>query len=223
MLDTVVFVDSQAIDYFLNDVVLVKINAEVDSLLAQKFSVRGYPTAVLLGADGEEIDRLVGFDSTEIYLQTIRDYLQGIGTLEDLLARSETEEDRELFFEIANKYKYSGRTDDAVVWFGKVIDSGDPTDSLSSEARFSIADTYRREDDYETALHEFMALERDFAGGELESTAVIYQAIILRDKGDTTRAIARFEDYMKRFPEGDAVSYAEGQIEKLKNPDNKEE
>ena len=213
------FVDSVAVDFFANDVVLVKVNSKVDTLLAEKYSVSAVPTFVLTDANGEEIDRIVGSDSTEAFLQTIRDYENGIGTLDDLLHRAESETDRSLFFEIADKYKYRGGSDEAQTWYARVIDEGEPTDSLSAESRFSIADMFRRAKEYDRSHEEFGKIMSDFEGTMFAQDAEIYMAIINRQQGDTAAAIKAFEGYIKHYPESEDVEYANKQIEKLKNPD----
>ncbi len=212
------FTDSSAIDYFLNDMILVKVNAEVDSNLAKSMSISGYPTLVLVDKDGVEVDRIVGYMPTEDFLQTLNDYQNDIGTLADLLRRSDTSQDRSLYGEIANKYKYSGKADDAMSWFKKIIEAGDPTDSLSGNARMSIADTYRRADDYEQALTKYQNIEKDFTGTGIGMDAVIYQAIVYRSMADTTKAVDTFKAYVERFPDSEDVEYATKQIEKLTNP-----
>jgi len=58
-LDTVTFVDSAVIAMSQN-LVFAKINAEKDTVTAQLYKVRGYPTVVLMNADGSEIDRIGG-------------------------------------------------------------------------------------------------------------------------------------------------------------------
>ena len=213
------FVDSVAIDFFANDVVLVKVNSKVDTLLAEKYSVSAVPTFVLTDADGEEIDRIVGSDSTDSFLQTIRDYENCIGTLDDLLRRAESETDRGLFFEIADKYKYRGGSDEAQTWYARVIDEGEPTDSLSGESRFSIADMFRRAKEYDRSQEEFSKIMNDFKGTMFAQEAEIYKAIVYRRQADTTAAIKAFEGFIEHYPESEDVEYATEQIDKLKNPD----
>lgn len=212
------FVDSVAIDFFANDVVLAKVNAEVDTVLAQQYHVRGYPTSVLMDKDGQEIDRIVGYKPAEEFLQTIRDYANGIGTLDDLLRRAETESDRTLFSEIADKYKYRGGSEEALAWYSRVLEAGDPRDSLAGETRTAIADLFRRDRDYDRALEEFSGIAEDFAGTMYAQDAEIYKAIIYHQKGDTATAIEAFEGYIEHYPESEDVEYAQSQIEKLKNP-----
>jgi len=218
-LDTVVFRDTTAIEYFTNEVVLVKLHGKQDTVEADRYGIKGYPTCVLVDIEGNEVDRIVGYRPPEEFLQTIADYKQGIGTLDDLLARAETSTDRELFYEIGDKYKYRAKSADARVWFDKVVQAGQPGDSMSGAARFAIADMHRRNDRDDLALADFQSMKQDFAGSYLEEWSSIYIAIAHRDLGDTTASIAAFEQFAVDFPESEDAEWATGQAEKLSNPE----
>ena len=207
--------DPKSIAYFSDTVILAKVNAEVDTNLAKTYAVSGYPTAVLVGADGKEIDRVVGYAETDEYLQTVRDYLNGIGTLDDLLAKIETGFDRELAFEIGDKYKYRGGQESAIEWFNKVIEAGEPVDSMSGASRMAIADTYYRAKERETALAEYEKAAVDLKGTIYEVDANIWPAYINAKMGDTTQAVKRYTAFLKNFPESDEVEWVQGQIDKL--------
>lgn len=209
-------VDSSVIDFFKNEMVLVKVNADVDSMLAREYHVSGYPTVVLTNKDGVEIDRIVGFLPSVEFLKTLRDYEKGIGTLDDLVRRADTLTDRLLFFQIANKYKYRDRSEEAQVWYQRVIDEGEPTDSLSGESHMALADMMRRAKDYDRALVAFGEIKQKFVGSMFAEGADIYTAIVYKQKGDTAQAIAAFENFIKWYPESEDVEYAAKQIEKLK-------
>lgn len=217
-IDTTVLNTDEAQQFFTDEMLLVRVNAEVDTMLAQKYSVSAFPTLVLVHPDGEEIDRIVGFVPIDPFLQTLRDYEQGIGTLDDLLSKAETETDREMFMQIAEKFQYRGGPDEAKNWYAKVVSSGDKTDSLSGEARMSIADMKRRDKKNDEALADFQQIEADFAGREVAATAAIWQAIIYRQNGDTAQAIAGFERFLAEYPNSEDTSYAQKQIDKLKTP-----
>lgn len=221
MLDTVVFTDPKAIAFFADDMVLAKINAEEDTAAAARYHIMGYPTSVLISQDGTEIDRLIGFAETDEYIGTMKEYEQGIGTLDDLLARFSEEADRAMAFEIADKYKYRGASEEAETWYGKVLEMGEPTDSLAGESRFAIADMYRRLDDYDRAIEAYSSIMEDFEGTDFAEGAEIYRAISIRDIGDTARAIAAFEAFVGNYPDSSgAKAYAEKQITKLKGQDS---
>ena len=197
--------------------VFVKAHAEdTDSLTAKKYNVSGFPTFVLTDSKGVEIDRIVGYLPTEEFLAKINDYMNGIGTLEDLLSKVEGSKDRTLYFEIADKYKYRGSPDDAKSWFEKVITDGEPTDSLSGEARFSLADMMRRNKDFDGSIASFRAIKKEFKGTTFAETASLYIPYVTMKKGDTTNAVMEFEKFIKEFPESENVKYAKTKISELK-------
>lgn len=212
------FTDSKAIDFFTDDMLLVKVNGDEDTLTKKEFHVSAYPTTVLLDQQGKDIDRIIGFLPTEEYIQTLVDYSNGIGTLFDLLRRAETEEDRELYFEIANKYKYRGGVEDARTWFERVITIGEPTDSLSGRSRMGIADMYRRAGDYDRALVAFQEMADEFQDTEFEEIADIYTAVVYNQANDTANAIEAFKTFIEKYPESEDVEYAREKIENLENP-----
>ena len=214
-IDTVVLVDSAVIDFFNNEMALVIINAEVDSALTKQYHVPGFPTLVMIEADGNEVDRLVGYLPPEPFLKTFRDYGNGIGTLDDLLNRATTETDRELYSEIAEKYKYRGGSDDAKVWYQKVVDEGDPLDSLSGESRLSLADMFRRAKDWEAALDAYQAVREDFGDSPIGTYAQFRIARVYHQMDDTAKAVEQYETFIKSHPDHDYVEYCQKQIKSL--------
>jgi tetratricopeptide (TPR) repeat protein len=235
-MDTVVFVDQKAITYFTDNMVLAKFNAEKDSSwvnetgdtmvtavktdVARHYQVSAYPTMVLVDSSGEEIDRIVGYMEVDTLLATLNNYQSGIGTLADLLSKAQDADDRMLFFEIADKYKYRGAPEDAKGWYEKVITTGDEQDSLSAECKMALADMSRRAEQYEDALAQYQAIENDFKGTSFGADGVIYQAIVYGSMGDSETAIKKFEQYVKDYPEADGVDYAKRQLKRLKGEEN---
>ncbi len=217
-MDTVVFTDSNAIDFFTNEMLLVKIDCDVDTLTKKHYRVSGYPTTVLIDKNGEDIDRVIGFKPAEEFMQKLVDYSNGIGTLADLLRRAETEEDRELYYEIANKYKYSGGAEGAETWFARVIEAGDPTDSLSGMSRLGAADMFSRAGDYDRSLAAFKEMAVDFKSTTFEEVADIYTAIVYKRLSDTTAAVEAFQLFLEKYPDSEDVEYATEEIEMLLNP-----
>jgi tetratricopeptide (TPR) repeat protein len=208
--------NEQVIDFFTNEMVLVSVNGPKDSLLTKEHHVSAYPTLVMLDKDGAEVDRIVGYREPDEFLQTIRNYRKGIGTLGDLLNKAKTNPDRTLAFEIADKYKYRGGSEEAAVWYQKVIDNGDPRDSLSGESRMELADMYRRAKEYDRALTAYDSVMKDFDGNLFAQDAQLWTAIIHKTKGDTATAITIYENFIKQYPESDDVGWVQKQIKKLK-------
>lgn len=213
--DTVNMVDQKTIDFFTNEMALAEVNAEVDTVLAKKFGIIGYPTFVLLDANGEEIDRVPGYLETDEYIQTMRDYKKGIGTLAALVDSAKTDNSRSLAYEIAEKYKYKGSSDDAELWYKQVI-AVNAKDSLGGESKLAIADMYQRKKMYDKAIPMYKTIAQEFAGTPFEENADIWTAIVYRKAADTANAIAAFEAFAKKYPNSEDFEYAQKQIEKLK-------
>ena len=210
-------IDSNVIEFFSNEMILVKAHAkEADSLTAKQYNISGFPTFVLTDSKGKEIDRIVGYLPADEFLKQIDDYMNGIGTLDDLLARAEASSDRSLYFDIADKYKYRGGPEEATLWFQKVIDEGEPTDSLSGDALFSLADMKRRSKNFDDALIDYKTIKKDFKDTALEELVSIYIPYTNMIKGDTAAAIADFEKFIKEFPESEDIEYATKKISELK-------
>lgn len=202
---------------------MAKVNGKEDTLLAQQHHIVAYPTLVMVDKNGDEVDRVVGYEEPDSLLTKLRDYRKGIGTLADLLTKAEANPDRFLSLEIAEKYHYRGGNENAVTWYQKVIDTGDPRDSLSGESRTAMADMYRRAKEYATALEAFTGIMKDFEGSMFAQDAEIWRAIVHRQKGDTTTAITAFEEFIEHYPESEDVDYAQKQIAKLKGETEEEE
>ncbi len=217
VMDTVTLVEANNIAYFTNDMVMFKTNAEKDTLISRKYAVNVYPTVVLVDGKGNEIDRIVGYLPPTDFLQTVKDYRAGKGTLDDLLNQTKTNADRNLAFQIAEKYKYRGAETDAKKWYQTVI-TGNEKDSLAGESRMALAEMFRQKRDYDGALSAFRAMATDFAGTPFAENADIWIGLVLVKKGDTTAAVQQMESFLTKYPNSEEIGYVKKQIDKLKNP-----
>lgn len=215
-MDTVVFVDSNAISYFSKSAVLAKVNAEVDTALASKYEVSAYPTLIVAKASGEEIDRIVGAPSAEELIKTIGDYEKGIGTLAADLRLAATDTSIALKMKIAERFKYRGKPADAEVWYGKVLAGAKSTDSISGQVRMELADMYRRAKNLQKAESTYRSVMTDFPGSEMARDAEYLTANAFRRGGDTTRAIMLFEQFIKNHPGTKDAELAQKRVNEMK-------
>ncbi len=217
-LDTVTFVDSSVIAMSQN-LIFAKINAEKDTITAQKYRVKGYPTVVLMNSDGSEIERIGGYLPPKEFKETIDNYLNGINTLDYFLKKADSASGTEISYRIGEKYSDRGMYPEAETYFAKVV-SADPDNKelRTDSAMMSIADLKRRDKKYDEAMAEFKKIMDKFPGTDQATDAELWIAVVHRQKGDTTMAIKAFEGYLKNHPQSGDTTYAREQIEKLKNP-----
>lgn len=200
---------AEIVEFFTNEAVYAKINAEEDTMVSKAFKVMGYPTFVLTNSKGEEIDRIAGYLPADEFLQTIDDYRNGIGTLNALLEEAKTSDDRELYFQIADKYKYSGDSRNGQIWFMKIAATGEEKDSLSGEAYMAIADMFRREDRDDEALETYKKIVIDFEGTDFEPRGMLYVGHMNRWGKDFETAMNIYNTVMTKFKGGKYEEEAE--------------
>lgn len=196
--DKEVMTTDKAIDYFTNDVVMAKVNAEVDTALARKFGVKGFPTFVLTSSSGEEIDRVTGYLPVDDFIKTMSDYQKGIGTLQAVLDDALKNEDRSLYYKLADKYKYRGDSENARLWFDKIL-SGADKDSLSGEASMAIADMMRRNKKDDEAMAAYKQIIVDYAGTDFEGKGMLYVGHSHRRVKEFGNAIEAYNSVMEKY------------------------
>ncbi len=87
--------------------------------LAKAYHVKGIPTTIVIGPDGKEVDRIVGYDTRSDWMRTLLGYTYGVDTLGDLLNRASSDEAPGIRRDIAQKYLDRGDAKDALVWVDK--------------------------------------------------------------------------------------------------------
>jgi Thioredoxin len=76
-LDETTWKDQGVKDWLAKEAICLKIDAEKETVLAEKYRINAYPTVLLLRPDGAEIDRLVGYRDAKTFLADAREALAG--------------------------------------------------------------------------------------------------------------------------------------------------
>lgn len=141
----------------------ITVSDEDYSEWSKKFNTPGTPTVLFLDADGEEIDRFVGFGGDdageEEVFQMLKDFAAGVNTLSAVLAEHERNpEDVDINYKLAKKYLRRFETDKAIPFFEKVLDL-DPenTKGYKEEASYRVALQMARTQRDPMALEIFIA------------------------------------------------------------------
>jgi len=77
MLDKTTWTDAKVATLLAEKAVALKIDAEKESTLAEKYDVKAYPTVLILKADGTIVDRLVGYRPPETFISDFNAALAG--------------------------------------------------------------------------------------------------------------------------------------------------
>jgi thioredoxin-like negative regulator of GroEL len=213
VLDTVTYVDP-LVKGMSRDNIFVKINAEVDTALAQEFAISGFPTIVITKPDGEEIDRIWGYLPPTDFYNQVQLYLQGKETLDDYLSRLEDEpENPDYLSMIGEKYASRSRYDEAIEYYVKIVAlDTDNEMGYGAKAMASIHDTQSRARDYREAIATCEKLFRLFRGTEEADKAAAMIGYYTAKLGDTEKALKIYRRYIEDRPEGESVGWVKRRI-----------
>jgi thiol-disulfide isomerase/thioredoxin len=125
-LDETTWKDQEVRDWLSKGAVCLKVDAEKDEPLAEKYHINVYPTVLLLRPDGAEIDRLVGYRDAKTFLADAREALAGNNSL--ARARKKLEganaNDPSLRMSYGDALAQKGRADDALSEYLWCFDHG---------------------------------------------------------------------------------------------------
>jgi len=205
VLDTVTYVDP-AVVAMSDSVIFAKINAEVDTAVAQKYKVQGYPTIVMINSEGEEVDRIGGYLPPDEFIETVHNYMEGKGTLAAYLAQADTNATVEVNYLIGEKYYGRGMYDDAVKYYQMVIEE-DPKNEqgFTLEAMNSLGYVYTRQGDYDNAIATYNKIIDQFSdSAEVVGDALISIGSAYIRAEQTDKAVGQFDKVIKQF-DGDEI------------------
>jgi thiol-disulfide isomerase/thioredoxin len=80
-LDETTWKDQGVRDWLAKEAISLKLDAEKNEALAEKYRINAYPTVLLLRPDGSEIDRLVGYRDAKTFLADAGEALAGNDSL----------------------------------------------------------------------------------------------------------------------------------------------
>jgi len=191
----------------LEGVVAVRVDAETEPgrALVARYHVVGYPTMLLIGPDGEEIDRLFGFVDAEAFIRTVGEYRAGKGTfaaLERALAASP--KDLELLAKVAQRAAVRGLRERAEV-LGDRLFAADPKDQtgLAGATLYTLGRYLylRGAKDPDKAIAAFTRLRVKYPNSKYAGRALTGLATAWHKKGDARKTRALLDAYLATAPE----------------------
>jgi thiol-disulfide isomerase/thioredoxin len=216
VLDTVTYVDPIVIGLSADNI-FVKINAEVDTLLAQEYGISGYPTILITKPTGEEIDRIWGYMEPADFYNQVQLYLQGKETLEDYLKRHEDEpENLEYLSMLGEKYASRSNYDEASKYYNNILElDSDNSQGYGAKAMESIYDAQARKKDFNAVIKTCADLIAKYPGTKQAENASARIGYYLEKSGDKVEALKAYNGFLASFPESDAVEWVTNRVTAL--------
>jgi tetratricopeptide (TPR) repeat protein len=175
----------------------------------EKFQTPGTPTVLFLDAEGNEIDRFVGFEGNkDETFQMVKDFAAGINTLPALTAELDANpDDVDLNFKMAEKFQVRYEIPKAQPFYEKVL-ALDPDDTKGhkEEATFQIALHTAGTNQDPEPLKAFIAAypgNKDHLLSAYTTLAGTYQRI-----KDIDKAVATFEEAMMALPDNARLHFS---------------
>lgn len=194
-----------------------KVNAEVDTVSAERYRVRSYPTVLLLRADGTEIDRVVGYYRAPEFMALVEDYLAGRNTLASLIAEESSRGAEPPFVsKLADRYFEHGFYDDARSRYQKMATIDPKNQSgLVDDALLNLARMSRKDKDYAAYRKYAQTILDRYPESDGVKTAFLQVADSWKRGGDLARARRLYLDYANRYPDDEDAPWAKEQADTL--------
>ncbi len=209
-LDQLVWQDKNAGDYINDRFISLRFTNrdEEYKIVRAEYDLKIHPTALLLKADGTEIERICGFDGQkDSYFQTFKDFTEGKYTLQTLLAEYELKaEDLELNYKIGKRYVDRRQEEQSPSYFAKVIEL-DPEDEFGykTEASYYIASNEACRNKNPDPMKVFIAsnTDEDFLFSSYYDLAYYYMTM-----NEAEQVISTYEELLAKKPEHAPLMYS---------------
>jgi len=206
-LDKITYQDAKVID-FLNSTVPVKLDAEKEGEeLAHEYRVAFYPTLIVIGPDGEEVDRHLGYLDPEQFLNVIEGYTKGIGTVAALEQKlGDNPDDIEILHDLGLKYSDAVHPDKATEALGRVLDM-DPEDTRGwrSEILYSLANVNYTSNRLPESKKYFEKVINEYPDSDWYKESVTLLARVEYKMGNNDAAVAAYQKYVDRHADDPGV------------------
>jgi tetratricopeptide (TPR) repeat protein len=170
--------------------------------LKKKYHIVGYPTLLVLGKEGTEVDRVFGEQDAEPFLATLRGYLHGTGTIDDLARRlAARPDDIALKADLGARLAVRGERDRAVLLLSEVVRADmDNRAGLASKSLLILGKFLflRGQNDPAMARRYLEALLGAYPKAKEASEASTSLAIAWSRLGDEARALGRLHGQIDR-------------------------
>lgn len=209
-LDMRVYTNKEVVDYANAHQVNWKTDAEKEGVdLAKKYNVTGFPTLVFVDADGNEIDKIVGFYPAKDFLEMIKKINDGKSTLTYFQNyQKNNPADLKANLDLANKLIEAGKTDDAAKYLKYIIEQdAQNAAGYTDDAEFNLAMLSDKNKKAETYIADVNALLIKYPETNLDKDAKFFL-------GDKYPELKQEDESLKLYNEL-AVKYPDDEMLKI--------
>jgi thiol-disulfide isomerase/thioredoxin len=204
-LDSVTWKDPEVQKWLGETAVALKIDAEKEVQLAQRFGVVSYPTITFVKADGQKIDAIIGFKPPQEFLSIAKDLLAGksaVSRAKEALAGHENDPMKRQDY--AKELLRAGKYDEALAEYLWCFDHGndEPKHGYGGvRLSFLLGDIKRLGQDYPPAIKALEerrdAAEAAVLAGKDTSRNAIDMTALNRELGQKDRNLAVYDRLKK--------------------------
>jgi TolA-binding protein len=194
-MDEKTFTDAKVQD-LLNSMIAADWDAEKDPniAVAKKYKVSAYPTLLVIGPDGNEVDRHLGYLDPAEFIQIIDGYRNGVGTVAALEKQLQSRpDDLELLYQVGTKHAEAGRSELAAVPLNKVLKLDPNNKERNPEILYSLGEAYYMDAKYADAKPYFNRLITEYNDSEIAPDGFKRLAGIEYKLGNNDAAVAMME------------------------------
>ena len=194
-MDEKTFTDAKVQD-LLNSMIAADWDAEKDPhvAVAKQYKVSAYPTLLVIGPDGKEVDRYLGYMDPADFIKTIDGYRNGVGTIAALEQQLKAKpEDVELLYQVGTKHAEAGRSELAAEPLNKVLKLDPNNAERNPEILYSLGEAYYMDAKYADAKPYFNRLVTEYKDSEIAPDGYKRLAGIEYKMGNNDGAVAMME------------------------------
>ncbi len=141
-LDADTFADSDVVNFSEKNLISVKVDIDTKegSEISTEYNIQSLPTIVFINSYNDELDRIIGYISSEKYLKRLNEVIKGENTIDDLLDKYIKNNNPSILSLLAKKYFEKGDYENSQARYLELINNYKNADAtLIDEAEFQIS------------------------------------------------------------------------------------
>ncbi|MBS1514669.1 MAG: thioredoxin fold domain-containing protein [Bacteroidetes bacterium] len=213
-LDMRVYSNKAVVKYAEKHQINWKTDAEKEGKdLAKKYGVNSYPTLLFVDADGNEIDKIIGFYPAPDFLENIKKINERKSSLAYLQSNyNNNKTDLKANLDLANRLIAEGKADDAKKYLNYIIQTDvSNSQGYTDDAELLIAMMEVKDKTSEAYIKDVNILLEKYPKTNLSKDVKLFLSDKYTESKNDEMALLTLKGLYKKFPKDDMVKYYFGQ------------